>query len=118
VVVVFLILCSEECDQQLPEAEGDGSGPEEGVGVLLVEEAHGDDEENGDCAGDGVEEVELRDGDVVQRGQLLLHGLRLIQNEVVPEHHQDQKDPQMDFLHLNIIPPHISEISKQNIEFI
>lgn len=51
----------------------------------------------------------------MQGSELLLHGLRLIENEVVAEHHQDQKDPQMDFFHLNIIYlPESSQISKDN----
>jgi len=47
--------------------------------VLVIEEAHGDDEEDGDCAGDGVEEVELCYGDGVDVGEWFLHGLGLVE---------------------------------------
>jgi hypothetical protein len=47
----------------LAETQCNGSGPEQNSFVLLVEEAHGDDEEYGDGAGDGVQEVELSNSD-------------------------------------------------------
>lgn len=115
-IVILLIFSTKDSHHQLPQTQRDSSAPKQGIGIFLIEKAHGDDKEYGDCTGNRVEEVELSDGDVVEGGELLLHGLRLVENEVVSEHHQDQKDPQMDFFHLNIIYLQESrEISNESI---
>ena len=55
----------------------------------------------------------------MKRGELFLHGLRLVENEIVAEHHENQKNPQMDFFHLNIIKPSMLSHWKHSlIEFI
>jgi hypothetical protein len=60
-VVVLLVLRSEDSDKQLSETQNDGSCPEQYVGVFLIKEAHRYDEEDGNCAGNGVEQIEFSD---------------------------------------------------------
>ena len=87
------VVPSEDGHDQLSKRKGYSSCPKKFIGDSLVEEAHGDDEEDGDGWGQGVEEVELGDVDVVDGGKGLLHALGLVENEVVPKHHQNQQNP-------------------------
>jgi hypothetical protein len=98
-VVVVLMFCAEESHEQLPEAQSDCCKQQEDGEVFLVEEADGDDEENGDDTGDGVEQIELGDADGVDLFERLLHGLGLVENEVVSKHHEDQQDSQNELSH-------------------
>lgn len=93
------MLRTEESHKQLPQTQSESGEEQERGEVFLVEEADGDDEENGDDAGDGVEEVELGDADGVDLFQRLLHGLGLVEHEVVSEHHEDQQDSQNELSH-------------------
>ena len=74
--------------------------------MVVVAEAGGDDEDDGEGCRDGVEQVELSDGYVVDAHELLLKGLRLVEDEVVSEHHHDQQQSEpsaASHLHCRII---------------
>ena len=81
-------------DEGLSEGEAEGSHGQQAKVMVVVAEAGGDDEDDGEGCGDGVEQVELGDGYVVDAHELLLKGLRLVEDEVVSEHHHDQQQSQ------------------------
>lgn len=94
---------SEKGDKDLPTQEHRCGGDEDDEGVLVVEDAEGDDEDDGNRAGEGVEEIELWDGEVVELLNFLLEGLGLIENVVVGKHHEDEDQTTINFLHRFVI---------------
>lgn len=92
---------TKESDEKLSKTEEDSSCPQQQIGVFLIEEAHRYDEDNGNGTGNRVEQIELSDRDIVYFFERFLHGLCLIEDEVVSEHHEGQKNSQDQFTHLN-----------------
>lgn len=70
----------------------------------MVTKTDWNDEEDGGGTGQRVEEVELCNGDVVDVLESGLHGLSLVQHEVVSEHHHGQQRPKQKLPHFNIEP--------------
>lgn len=76
---------AEDSNEELSQTQEESTRKKQTVGASLVNEADRYDEQECDCAGNRIEQVELSDIDLVDLLDGLLHRLRLVQHKIVSE---------------------------------